>query len=89
MIVVDRLAPTSETALDYDCEHLALYAALLDADDTGQDWQDAAATLLQIDPADPYAEDCWRSHVERARWIIGEGLAVAVMAFGVTPGQTD
>jgi hypothetical protein len=74
---------------DYDRSHLALYAALLDAADAGRDWREAAATVMRIDMTDPRAETCWRSHLERARWIIGDGLAAAVAAFGESPGQSD
>ena len=61
---------------------LPLYAALLDAADEDMDWREAAATILGLDVADAAAEACWRSHLERARWIIGEGLGQAIEAFG-------
>ncbi len=83
------LAPTVEVATAYDRSHLALYAALLDADDSGQSWQETAASLMGLDVANAGAEACWRSHLERARWIIGDGLAAAVAAFGGSPGQSD
>jgi len=35
--------------------------------------------LLDVNQCD--AEACWRSHLERARWIVGEGLATALVAF--------
>ena len=79
---IDRLAPTSEVAVDYDQRHLSLYAALLDADDAGGYWRDAATFLMQLDVNNRTAEACWRSHLERARWIIGEGLGSALLVFG-------
>ena len=78
---VRPLAPTGGSAVDYDRRHLTLYAALLDADDAGGCWTEAAATILRIDPDADGAEACWRSHVERARWIVGDGLASALIAF--------
>lgn len=75
------MAPSGATVLDYDRRHLALYAALLDADDAGGDWQNAATSLMQLDVTDCNAEACWRSHLERARWIVGEGLGIAIDAF--------
>lgn len=78
---VQMMAPSGATVLDYDRRHLALYAALLDADDAGSDWQDAAASLMQLDVTDCNAEACWRSHLERARWIVGDGLGSALVAF--------
>jgi hypothetical protein len=71
----------------YDRHQLALYAALLDADDAGQTWQEAAVTLMRINLADAGAEACWRSHLERARWIISDGLASALSSFGTPPDQ--
>jgi len=81
MGTIDRLAPSGDIAVDYDRRHLALYAALLEADDAGRDWQDAAASLMQLDVTDCNAEACWRSHLERARWIVGDGLGSALVAF--------
>lgn len=81
MVGIDQQAPSGTDVVDYDRRHLALYAALIDADDAGTPWQEAAS-LLRLDPADIDTEACWRSHLERARWIVGEGLATAVLAFG-------
>ncbi len=75
-------APQDVGATDYDRLHLPLYAALLDAEEAGQRWEDAAAALMQIDVMAPSAEACWRSHLERARWIVGAGLRSAVEVFG-------
>jgi len=82
MGTIDRLAPSGDVAIDYDRRNLSLYAALLAADDAGADWRDAAAHLMQIDLAEPDAEKCWRSHLERARWIVGDGLGSALAVFG-------
>lgn len=82
------MAPCDESVLSYDRRHLSLYAALLDADDAGLDWRDAAATLMGIDVNDAGAEPCWRSHLERARWIVGNGLAAAIAAFGTASDHT-
>lgn len=67
---------------DYDQIHLALYAALLDAEALGVMWQEVASTVMQLEPGLEGTERCWRSHLERARWIVGDGLAYAVEAFG-------
>lgn len=76
-------APVDDSATEYDRDNLALYANLLDAADAGEDWQIAASSLMGIDITDPRAEACWRSHLDRARWIIGEGLGSAISTFGV------
>lgn len=81
MTLVEGVAPCGEVVVDYDRRHLALYAALLDAADAGQDWREAAMGLMGLDADAPGSEACWRSHLERARWIIGEGLACAIEAF--------
>ena len=75
-------APTGDTVTAYDRERLAQYAALLDAAEAGQDWRDAASIILGLDVSDAGAEDYWRSHLERGRWIVGEGLGQAIEAFG-------
>lgn len=67
--------------VDYDRRHLALYAALLEAADAGRAWQDAATSLMRLDVTERDAEACWRSHLERARWIVGDGLGIAIDAF--------
>lgn len=81
------LAPDDDIATAYDRQHLSLYAALLDAEDAGRDWQEAAITLMSLDVTVVGAEACWRSHLERARWIVGEGLAAALGAFGPVSGR--
>ncbi len=87
MMRVARRAPSGEAVVDYDRTHLALYAALLEAADAGRCWQEAAATIMGIEIADSHAETCWRSHLDRARWIVGPGLGVALSAFGTRPDQ--
>ena len=81
MAAVDALAPTGEAVVDYDQRNLALYAALIDAHDLAIDWRIAAADLMGLDPSHPEAEQCWRSHLERAQWIVGDGMATALVAF--------
>ena len=75
-------APTGQVS-DYDRMHLAVYAELLDADATGVGWVEGASTLLQMakDTPGDIARRCWESHLHRARWILGEGLAEAIVAF--------
>lgn len=84
---IEQIAPSGEPVTGYDREHLVLYAALIDADDAGEDWQEAASTIMTIDVHCAGAEACWRSHLERARWIVGDGLAAALEAFGSPPHQ--
>ena len=75
-------APIGEIVVEYDRQHLPLYAALLDAEDHGRPWSEAAKILMGLDASAIGAEACWRSHLERARWIVGEGLMQALSAFG-------
>lgn len=76
------IAPAHDAATEYDRANLALYAALLDAADAEQDWTIAASDLMGIDITDSGAEACWRSHLDRARWIVEEGLGSALETFG-------
>jgi hypothetical protein len=75
------VAPDGEEVLDYDRANLSLYAALLDADQSGEDWRRSVSTLMNLDPDDRAAEKCWSSHLRRAHWIVGAGLANALAAF--------
>ena len=52
-------------------------ATLKDLVDTYGD----AILPMQLDVTDCNAEACWRSHLERARWIVGDGLGSALVAF--------
>lgn len=82
MRVIQDVAPSGEAATDYDRCHLSLYAALLDAADAAVPWRDAASAIMGVDPDEDGAEVCWQSHLDRARWVVGDGLAQAIEAFG-------
>ena len=82
VLLVKHLAPTGSQIGEYDRQHLALYAAMLDADAAGRHWTDAASDLIGLDIKAVGARACWTSHLERARWIVGDGLANAILAFG-------
>lgn len=81
MLHLFPIAPSNDVTR-YDRDHLALYAALLDAERAGLPWQDAANRLMGLDPCKAESEACWRSHLERAHWIVGDGLATALVALG-------
>ena len=81
-ILIDAHAPVGETVTAYDQRQLALYAALLDADAASQPWQEVARDLMGLHSDDAAAEACWRSHLQRARWIVSDGLGTALIAFG-------
>lgn len=74
------LAPDASDVTDYDRAHFLTYARLLDAADENTDWRENARTILGCDRTadDETVRRCWDSHLARARWIIGEGLALAV-----------
>jgi len=76
------LAPADEQATEYDIASLALYAELLDAAESGKPWQWAAHHVMGLDPQSEGAQECWRSHLDRARWIIRDGLASALAEAG-------
>ena len=78
-------APCGEPVTDYDRKHLALYAALLDAEEAELAWEQMVITILGRDPRIPGAEACLRSHIERARWITGAGLKFALSSFSSQP----
>lgn len=84
---LQSVAPSGEAVLDYDRRNLLTYAELLDAADAGIGWEAGSLDILGIDPvADAdRAWRCWDSHLERARWIVGDGLGAAIEAFGTLP----
>ena len=73
---VDPTSRTTKILTDYDRTHMLTYARLLDAERDGYPWSDAAAEILLVDV--DAAERCWRSHLDRAHWIVGAGLATAI-----------
>ena len=75
-----NVAPAGQVT-DYDRRQLALYAALLDADASGGDWREAAISVMGLDPTRDGAKHCWRSHLDRAHWIVGVGLEEACAVF--------
>ncbi|HKU07841.1 MAG TPA: DUF2285 domain-containing protein [Bradyrhizobium sp.] len=82
MIRLLENAPSGDAVTAYDRHHLALYAALLNAEDASAGWRETATELMRLDPDADGTEACWRSHLDRARWIVGVGLGAALTAFG-------
>lgn len=68
-------APVDEELTGYDIQHLATYLRLLDAEEEGAPWQEAARIVLELDPeADPIrSRRIWASHLARAQWMAEEG----------------
>lgn len=80
--MIQVVAPVGDVT-PYDQRHLALYAALIDAEAAGMCWREIALRVMLIDPDQEGAERCCRSHLERGKWITGEGLGQALLVFGV------
>ncbi len=76
------LAPWSEALTDYDLGRLAIYLRLLDAEQDGADWREAARVVLRKDPdsAEAQARRCWESHMQRARWMTETGYRLLLEA---------
>ena len=70
-------APDVSQLTAYDEGHLVDYLRLLDADDEGADWREAASDILGIDAsAEPRrAKTMHDSHLARARWMTEVGYA--------------
>ncbi|MGC4251151.1 MAG: DUF2285 domain-containing protein [Sphingobium sp.] len=70
-------APDAPRLTAYDEDHLADYIRLLDTDDEGADWREAATHIFGIDPgAEPErARAMHESHLARARWMTEIGYA--------------
>jgi hypothetical protein len=65
---------------DYDRAHFLTYARILDAVSRDQAWQEAASEILELNVAADEPDACrvWSAHVDRAEWIVGDGLALIV-----------
>jgi hypothetical protein len=65
---------------DYDRAHFLTYARILDAVNSDQAWHQAASKILILDVAgdEANAYRIWSAHVDRAEWIVGEGLKLIV-----------
>lgn len=65
----------ADAVTSYDARQFLTYARLLDADDAGTDWREAAAIILEVDVTlDPGAAyRYWRDHLSRARWMASRG----------------
>lgn len=87
IVPLQSVAPSGEAVLDYDRRHLLTYAELIDAADSGIEWQTVSLEILGIDPLaeSDRARRCWDSHLARARWIVGDGLTAAIEAFNTLP----
>lgn len=74
---------------EYDRQNLAIYAEMLDADNAGITWADGVRLILGLEVSNDgeTARRCWESHLDRARWIVGEGLSPALQAFSRNPEQ--
>jgi hypothetical protein len=70
-------APDAPQLTAHDENHLADYIRLLDADDEGVPWSEAAAQIFGIVPAaEPdRAKAMHASHLARARWMTEVGYA--------------
>lgn len=70
-------APDVSQLTAYDESHLVDYLRLLDANDEGADWREAAAQILGVDAAaEPHrAMAMHQSHLARARWMTEVGYA--------------
>lgn len=74
-IVFDNEPPPGATVTSYDERHFVTYIRLLDAEEEGADWREAASIIFGIDPvADAgRAKQAYNSHVARARWMTESG----------------
>lgn len=72
----------------YDAARILNYAELLEAEDRGTGWREAAKAILECDPDEDEAGSrrCWEAHIERARLILDEVFEDGVQkALGQSP----
>lgn len=75
---VANLAPRDPRITAYDQAHFLTYARVLDAERDGLGWEIGVQLILYRDFDDNVdaGKLCWNSHVDRAEWIVGDGLAL-------------
>jgi hypothetical protein len=73
-----NLVMRDDQITDYDRAHFLTYARILDAVRCGQAWHKAACEMLDVDIVSDEANAyrVWCAHVDRAEWIVGDGLAL-------------
>ena len=77
-----HLPPAGSRVCDYDLRNLSLYAAIIDADQAGMPWGQAAAKIMGLDIEDDVTFNLYQRHLSRALWIINDGLPDALAEFG-------
>lgn len=72
IFAVRRLAPMENMITRYDREHFLTYARLIDAEQAGTDWREAASAILlcNVDRNPEGTLRCWQSHLARAYWVV-------------------
>lgn len=62
-------APNSDNITSYDREHFKLYLRLLDAEENDIHWEIAAVKIMGLEAGDLSNKYCWKSHLQRAKWL--------------------
>jgi hypothetical protein len=72
--VADK-APTGDALTSYDNDHLVTYLRLLDAEEAGAPWKEAARIVLGLNPEQEpeRARGVWENHLARAKWMAEHG----------------
>lgn len=72
---VAQLAPDGPALTKYDTQHLATYLRLLDAEEAGENWEEVAQIVLNLDSKSDKtgARRTWESHLARAHWLTTNG----------------
>lgn len=69
-------APADNEVTDYDRQCFKLYLILIDAEDSGAEWQevyeDAFGTAIGANPDEAKAQ--YEAHLKRARWMTSVGF---------------
>lgn len=75
-----KMVMRDDQITEYDRAHFLTYARILDAVRSDQTWQEAARDLLDLNAESDElgAYRIWCAHVDRAEWIVGDGLALVV-----------
>lgn len=75
MTAYSDIPPEDDQVTDYDRAHLKTYLRLIDAEQAGADWREAARVILGLDTeTHPDAtKRTYDSHLARAHWMVAQG----------------
>ncbi len=72
---IEAFPPASKTVTAYDRQYFKLYAMLLDADDSEEEWSDAYIRIFKKSAIQNHQHSFrqYQAHLKRAKWMTTSG----------------